>query len=61
MKKNINFEIKKKKKSYIIYLYNFKFKNIYTLELKKIFNNEVLNYKYIVLFLIKLGLINVYI
>ena len=58
---NIKFNIINKKNSYIIYIYNIKLKGKYFLELKKNFKSELLNYKYIILFLIKLGLINVYI
>ena len=60
MQNKIKFKIIKKKKVYIIYLYNLKLKNNYVLELKNIFKNQLFNYKYIILFLIKLGLINVY-
>jgi hypothetical protein len=59
MENNIRFKITNKKKSYIIYIYNIKSKCKYNLELKKNFKSEILNYKYIILFLIKLGLINV--
>jgi len=58
---NIKFNIINKKNSYIIYIYDIKLKDKYFLELKKNFKSELLNYKYIILFLIKLGLINVYI
>lgn len=60
MQNNIKFIIKKKKKSYIIIIYDIKLKSSYNFELKIIFKDQLLTYKYILLFLIKLGLINVY-
>ena len=60
MQSNIQFKIKKKKQVYILYLYNFKLKTYYILEFKNIFKIKLFKLKFIILFLIKFGLINVY-
>lgn len=56
---NKKFKIKKNKKNFVLFLYNQD--KLYTIPFPFFVNNKIYNFYYIILFLIKFGLIDVYI